>query len=72
MNQTNCHNCGAPITGPECEYCGTRFNIRMVEPIKYTDADARRKEIEEACGVISPNEARAVIGLDPRWGVRRN
>lgn len=32
MNQTNCHNCGAPITGPECEYCGTRFTIRVVEP----------------------------------------
>ena len=22
---TNCPNCGAPITGPECEYCGTWF-----------------------------------------------
>lgn len=21
----NCPNCGAPITGPECEYCGTWF-----------------------------------------------
>lgn len=21
---TNCPNCGAPITGPVCEYCGTR------------------------------------------------
>lgn len=20
----NCPNCGAPITGPECEYCGTK------------------------------------------------
>lgn len=22
--QTNCPNCSAPITGPVCEYCGTR------------------------------------------------
>ena len=21
----NCPNCGAPITGPRCEYCGTQF-----------------------------------------------
>lgn len=21
----NCPNCGAPITGPQCEYCGTTF-----------------------------------------------
>ena len=23
--RTNCPNCCAPITGPFCEYCGTRF-----------------------------------------------
>lgn len=23
---TNCLNCGAPITGSVCEYCGTRHN----------------------------------------------
>lgn len=23
---TNCPNCGAPITGPFCEYCGTIFD----------------------------------------------
>ena len=22
---TNCPNCGAPITRPTCEYCGTKF-----------------------------------------------
>jgi len=21
---TNCKNCGAPVTGPRCEYCGTQ------------------------------------------------
>ncbi len=23
--QLNCPNCGAPITGDRCEYCGTQF-----------------------------------------------
>ena len=23
--QTNCPNCGAPITHNKCDYCGTRF-----------------------------------------------
>ena len=26
MKETNCPNCGAPITGRTCEYCGTRFS----------------------------------------------
>ena len=25
INQTNCPNCGAPIQGEKCEYCGTIF-----------------------------------------------
>lgn len=25
---TNCPNCGAVITGPKCEYCGTVFKNR--------------------------------------------
>ena len=24
--ETNCPNCGAPITGIQCEYCGTVFH----------------------------------------------
>lgn len=25
-SKTNCPNCGAPITGSVCEYCGTRHD----------------------------------------------
>ncbi len=25
MEKINCPNCGAPITGDKCEYCGTMF-----------------------------------------------
>lgn len=27
--RTNCPNCGAPITGMKCEYCGTDFEVIM-------------------------------------------
>lgn len=30
---TNCPNCGAVITGPKCEYCGTVFKF---EPVQHT------------------------------------
>lgn len=67
MNQTNCHNCGAPITGPECEYCGTRFNIRVVElELKLSAlkaAEAHDAAFEVLLGMLSPNEARRRIGL---------
>ena len=26
----NCPNCGAPITGSKCEYCGTDFEQKMM------------------------------------------
>lgn len=25
IKKTNCPNCGAPIKGGRCEYCGTKF-----------------------------------------------
>ena len=27
VDMTNCPICGAVITGPQCEYCGTRFRL---------------------------------------------
>lgn len=34
VSDTNCPNCGAVVTGPTCEYCGTRFRrSRAVEDI---------------------------------------
>lgn len=29
MKDLNCPNCGAPITGDKCEYCGTLFRIKV-------------------------------------------
>lgn len=31
-SKTNCPNCGAPITGDVCEYCGTRHGITVFVP----------------------------------------
>lgn len=28
MSRTNCPNCGAPVRGAECEYCGTYFGVK--------------------------------------------
>ena len=25
----NCRNCGMPLTGPKCEYCGTDYSAEM-------------------------------------------
>lgn len=50
---TNCPNCGAPITGPKCEYCGTVHTSlktvcddKEVETFKKLRAKQRRLEIE--------------------------
>lgn len=31
---TNCKNCGAPLHGGKCEYCGTEYDLISIEPIK--------------------------------------
>lgn len=28
MEITNCVNCGAPLHGSACEYCGTEYNLK--------------------------------------------
>lgn len=68
MNQTNCPNCGAVITGPECEYCGTRFNIRVEEPEETT---VTLYVNGMPFITLVENETREISGLDPRWGIRR-
>lgn len=38
QKMTNCPNCGAPITGEKCEYCGTVFEEKTLETqILYAD-----------------------------------
>lgn len=41
---TNCVNCGAPLHGNICEYCGTEYNLKLEneDSVKdiYEDVDA--------------------------------
>lgn len=32
-SKANCLNCGAPITGDVCEYCGTRYGGTVFVPV---------------------------------------
>lgn len=37
----NCPNCGAPVTGGTCAYCGTEFDFDGIKEIKLTYAPYR-------------------------------
>lgn len=45
--QTNCHNCGALIKGPECEYCGTIFHSQISEQSVSTAETELTKECKQ-------------------------
>ncbi len=65
---TNCPNCGAPINGPKCEYCGTLHEgILVCNPVEihpYPPSDAFREWIKSV-KVATLNEKRAAFGLAP-------
>ena len=75
MHATNCPNCGAPITKPICEYCGTALaNGGLVDhetTTLYSDGEVflvinTPKLSEEmaravADGMMSVNEARKML-----------
>lgn len=50
---TNCPNCGAVITGPKCEYCDTRFDIKHAG---YTAVSRLEKENEFIMQRIAIND----------------
>ena len=65
--QTNCPNCGAPIQGPKCEYCGTVFrgqraNIPGIID-DYANIDSTKLGIYLEAGALTPNEVREMMGL---------
>ena len=64
---TNCINCGAPLQGNQCEYCGTKYNLGAVfAEFQNTDYMGTFKvDGEEIKVYISSMESRA-IGGEPR------
>lgn len=47
MKSLNCPNCGAPITGRVCEYCGSVFEFHGAR--ENALADTRRKLARAQC-----------------------
>lgn len=41
MPDTNCRNCGAPIKGNRCEYCGTEYPDKYESYITMTASGIR-------------------------------
>lgn len=40
---TNCKNCGAPLTGTKCEYCGTDYRWRTIGEKKNAAKEGKDK-----------------------------
>lgn len=47
-SRTNCPNCCAAITGPYCEYCGTRFRDDTEKKIIQFDGITSFEEMQKA------------------------
>lgn len=67
---TNCPNCGAVITGPQCEYCGTVFETAKTVVTHYADGVPYCTTVQERQnisvelfdkGLISANELRELL-----------
>lgn len=59
MTDGNCPNCGAPIIAPVCDYCGTRH--WGFEEVPGHPASKVTQMLSQ--GLITPNEAREMMGL---------
>lgn len=42
---TNCINCGAPLTGYICEYCGTRYEDTATAYLVKIEIGIRQREV---------------------------
>lgn len=61
----NCPNCGAPIRGDECPYCGTAFTRKHDGIPIYDTHGVYITSLLLNEGSITPNEARGMLGLPP-------
>ena len=59
-----CPNCGAPVRGDECVYCGTAFT-RKHEGIPIYDPYGHYITTMISSDLVTPNEARQLLGLPP-------
>ena len=70
MKTTNCPNCGAPVDLAEtsCPYCDTPYILKVDAYTPMEDKLAIMADVSRrmAAGVMTPNEARALLGLLPK------
>ncbi len=62
---TNCPNCGAPvdITADKCAYCDTYYST--IPEAEKTHSACEDVDIALRMGIITQNEARRRMGLEP-------
>ena len=59
MKSLNCPNCGAPITGHVCEYCGSVFEFHGAR--ENALADARRELVRAQCDAANLAQAEYIL-----------
>lgn len=63
----NCRNCGMPVTGNKCEYCGTDYSIlnaEIHEPIIYASNIGNPDELKRIYDEISRGETLVLTSSD--------
>jgi hypothetical protein len=63
LSPLNCPNCGAPVRGRECEYCGTVFSVGNGVDVAF-DADA----VGSAARRYTDSAERTVRHFNPETG----
>ena len=61
---TNCRNCGAPLHGSVCEYCGTEYGEAQQMVLKVNTAKLTAEDIAETMRRIKSAQVGSVMLFD--------
>ena len=63
---TNCVNCGMPLNGNRCEYCGTNYGLLNtdVKPLTIYSTGIETDELKAAYKAIENHNAAFIRGLN--------
>lgn len=64
LHPTNCRNCGAPLHGFVCEYCGTSYDEAQQMVLKVNTAKLSAEEIAETMRRIKRTQVGSLMLLD--------
>ena len=68
----NCPNCGAPINGPRCEYCGTTFNLIDINYEKPKVIELRTKDYMCLRDQINTYNMRIALDLQTQFLIQNS